>query len=326
MKQIRICLMITLLLSTILTACNLPIDATATLPVMSDDAIGTAAALTVQALSTQLASPYPPTPPTTHTPFQATSEPTTQELIATDTPQPEPTDTGNSNDLPNDSAKFVDDITFPDDSVLTADTIFVKTWRLKNTGTTTWTTSYAVVFLEGDAMGAPAASPLSVSVAPDEEIDISVTLKAPTAAKSYQGFFKLRNSAGVLFGLGTKADKSFWVKIKVGTPTNMPFAVLSVPTIANTENYTGVCPYTFTFTAKIKTNNSGLVKFYWKFSDGNTTDLETLNFDNVGEKTVTTSWTLGSPDYTYDGWARIYIEKPNNQDFSKATFSVTCSP
>jgi len=37
-----------------------------------------------------------------------------------------------------DSAKFVLDVTIPDNSVISSNTAFTKTWRLKNTGTCTW--------------------------------------------------------------------------------------------------------------------------------------------------------------------------------------------
>jgi hypothetical protein len=48
-------------------------------------------------------------------------------------------------------------------------------------------------------------------------VDVSLTLKAPTDPGTYQGFWKLRNPAGQVFGLGENAEKDFWVKIKVET-------------------------------------------------------------------------------------------------------------
>ena len=44
----------------------------------------------------------------------------------------------------------------------------------------------------------------------------TVELKAPDTPGTYQGYWKLRNPAGDVFGLGEKADKDFWVKINVG--------------------------------------------------------------------------------------------------------------
>lgn len=117
-----------------------------------------------------------------------------------------------------DRGGFVDDVNYPDNSLVQPGTEFVKTWRLKNTGSCTWDARYAIVFDHGEALGGPASSPLtSGSVPPGQTVDVSLTLKAPTDPGTYQGFWKLRNPAGQIFGLGDNAEKDFWVKVKVGT-------------------------------------------------------------------------------------------------------------
>jgi hypothetical protein len=65
-----------------------------------------------------------------------------------------------------DQAQFVADVTIPDGTSLAPGATFLKTWRLKNIGTCTWTTSYSAVFSSGDQMGAPAVINLPASVAP----------------------------------------------------------------------------------------------------------------------------------------------------------------
>ena len=53
-------------------------------------------------------------------------------------------------------ASFVSDVTVPDDTVVPAGSTFVKTWRIRNDGTCTWTPgSYALVFTGGDALSGP---------------------------------------------------------------------------------------------------------------------------------------------------------------------------
>jgi len=167
---------------------------------------------------------FPPPPPlatATPLPPTATPFPTATPLPPTATPVP----------IPCDWAGFVKDVTY-DDSTSTpevaAGSTFVKTWRLKNIGTCTWTSGYALIFERGDAMGGPASQQLTTStVAPGQEIDISVTLKAPDTAGTYQGFWKLRNSAGATFGLGSNYNQPFWVKVKVVIPvTPTPTAVM----------------------------------------------------------------------------------------------------
>jgi hypothetical protein len=99
---------------------------------------------------------------------------------------------------------------------MTAGDAFTKTWRLKNIGSCTWTSGYKLVFDRGDAMGGPAEVQLTTgTVAPGQTVDVSVNLKAPAQTGTYQGYWKLRNASGVLFGWGDKASSAFWVKIKV---------------------------------------------------------------------------------------------------------------
>ena len=50
-------------------------------------------------------------------------------------------------------ALFVSDLTAPDGSAFAPDTVFTKTWRLKNVGTCTWNTSYKVLWVGGDQIG-----------------------------------------------------------------------------------------------------------------------------------------------------------------------------
>jgi hypothetical protein len=115
-----------------------------------------------------------------------------------------------------DTAEFVADVTIPDGSILAPGTTFVKTWRLKNVGTCTWTTAYGIVFTGGDQLGAPAVVNMPASVAPGATVDISVNMTAPATNGHYRGNWKLRNASGSLFGVGA-GDWLFWVDIFVNT-------------------------------------------------------------------------------------------------------------
>jgi hypothetical protein len=97
----------------------------------------------------------PPVPPPTLTPLPA--------LTPTLTPNnPPPTIVPSGCD----KATFVADVTVPDGTLFSPGTSFVKTWRLKNSGTCTWTTAYTLVWAGDDAIGAPGSVKLPVSVAP----------------------------------------------------------------------------------------------------------------------------------------------------------------
>jgi len=52
-----------------------------------------------------------------------------------------------------DDANFIADISIPDGTTLQAGEQFTKTWRFQNTGKTTWTTEYAIQYLEGNLLG-----------------------------------------------------------------------------------------------------------------------------------------------------------------------------
>jgi hypothetical protein len=108
-----------------------------------------------------------------------------------------------------DSATFVSDVTIPDGEEIAPDAEFVKTWRLKNSGTCTWSTSYSLVFASGNAMDGTASQALSGSIAPGSNVDVSVTLTAPPADGEYTGYWALRNASGQNFA-------SFYVQISVG--------------------------------------------------------------------------------------------------------------
>ena len=199
-------LAIVLLMALPLLACNLPL-----LGGITEEQVATFAAGTVAAVNaTRAAEPTTPAPPA------PTAIPTVTAIPETATPIP-PTPTIGSAGC-TDIATFVSDVTYPDNTLVAAGTGFVKTWRLRNTGTCTWTSSYALVFDHGDKMGGPDAVALAGAVSPGSTVDLSVNLTAPTGPGTYQGYWKLRNNAGVLFGLG--GSGAFFVKIIVpGTPT-----------------------------------------------------------------------------------------------------------
>ncbi len=163
------------------------------------------------------ATPLPPTDePATSTPTKAPSDtPTATALPATPTTEEAACDN---------IATFVNDVTIPDGMPVAAGTNFVKTWRIRNIGTCTWTTAYTAVFVEGEKLGDTEAISLSEEVTPDEVVDISVSLTAPKEPGTYRSHWKLQSGDEEIFGTGPDKDKSFWVEIVVpamdaATPT-----------------------------------------------------------------------------------------------------------
>lgn len=118
-----------------------------------------------------------------------------------------------------DRGTFIGDVTIPDGTTLVAGTPFTKTFRIRNVGTCTWTTSYAMVFVAGDLLGAPStAINLTSSVAPGQTMDFSINMVAPTTAGHYRSYWRFRNASGQQFGLGS-GMVTFFADINVsGSP------------------------------------------------------------------------------------------------------------
>jgi hypothetical protein len=194
-------------------ACNLPSAAPAT--PNAQQTLEAAAAQTLQVLlsptspAANLPSPTPNLQPS------ATFPP-----LSTNTPAPTVTVTP----IPCNRAQFVSDVSIPDGTNIKTGAAFTKTWRLKNNGSCTWTSSYQLIFDKGDQMSGPLTQPLLGNVAPGQEVDISVNLIAPAAAGTYKGYWQLRDQNGVLFGL---SGGSFWVDIRAVLPTSTPTATFT---------------------------------------------------------------------------------------------------
>ena len=114
-----------------------------------------------------------------------------------------------------DQATYVEDVTIPDGTYIAPEKVFEKVWRLKNTGTCTWTQDYSLVFEGGDHLGAQDDVSFPREVLPGNTVDLSMTMQAPETNGSYKGYWMLRNSKETLFGIGKDADRPFWVEIVV---------------------------------------------------------------------------------------------------------------
>jgi hypothetical protein len=224
-------LLILLLLAA--SACNLPSRTPG-----DEEAASTAAAQTLEAEMTQSV----PSIPTATFSFPATSTFVIPTLVPTSTPVLA-TSTSSC-----DIAQFVTDVTIPDGTNIPAGQAFTKTWRFKNAGSCSWTPAYSVVFSSGDQMGGPNTQALTGNVNPGQSVDISVNLTAPSSTGEYKGFWKLRNSSGVLFN-------TFYVQINVQapvtlTPTTAQVMLNAIPAESGTvyEGASGLAP-TGTITA-----------------------------------------------------------------------------
>jgi hypothetical protein len=193
------------IIAILLTACggNTPAS-----PTSDINALYTMAAETVIAELTQTAAVNSATPEAIATKTQgvstATVVPTSHKTatpIFTETPsataivltQVPPTDQFCDN------AAFVGDVSVPDNTEMTPGQHFEKTWRIKNTGTCTWGEGYRLVFGYDEKMsGQP--RPLSTTVFPNETVEVTVVLTAPSEVGKYRSYWRMANIAGANFG------------------------------------------------------------------------------------------------------------------------------
>ena len=156
------------------------------------------------------------TPIPTNLPPTVTAAPSATPLPSfTPIPTFSPTDTPS---IPCNRATFMEDVTYPDGTVVAAEQGFTKTWRFKNSGYCAWTTGYQLVFSSGTKMSGPDAVNFPVGVKPGETVDLSVGLIAPKDSGNYTGYWQFKTDAGIVFGSGPNSQP-FWVKIAVGSTT-----------------------------------------------------------------------------------------------------------
>ena len=113
------------------------------------------------------------------------------------------------------SAEFVSDISIPDGTILPDSSDFVKTWRVKNTGTCTWDSRYSFVFTDGTLFSGYERITLPFVVAPGQTTDLSLEMTSPIYPGAYESDWKFQSPDGSRFGVGKK-DSPLWVKIVVG--------------------------------------------------------------------------------------------------------------
>lgn len=164
-----------------------------------------AASLTAQA---ELNPTETSTPQATAT---STVEPT-QQTITIPTLAPESSSSGVSSQVCDNSA-YIGDVTITDGTIVSPGETFTKTWRVQNTGSCNWSTSYLLVLTSGETMSGVSTS-VPYVVSSGKQVDISVSMTAPTTTGTYVGHWKLQNPGGTIFG------QELFVQIVVATSTS----------------------------------------------------------------------------------------------------------
>lgn len=157
-----------------------------------------------------------PTPTHTSTPTPTpTSLPTEMPYTsATLTPTPALTDTPTPSGCTL-NASLVEDVTIPDGTKFGPGERFIKTWRIRNSGTCDWDEGFQLAFEAGDQLGAPTSVPVPAT-ASGASVDVSVEMVAPATPGTYRSDWRIRNPDGIVFG------SIMYVQIVVPVPTIIP--------------------------------------------------------------------------------------------------------
>lgn len=212
----------------------------------------------------------------------------------------------------------------PDGAVLKPGENFWKTWTLKNTGTCTWTASYSLVFKSGELMGGLTSYPLNDDVAPGEQKDISIYLKAPDAEGPATGYWQLQSPWNSNFGVGPSGEP-FYVQVNVSAAAEPAYGISKVEYNLVRDPAAG-CPTNVRYTLYVTITSSGPYKinYEWRQSDGNNTHEKPIEFTEAGSKTISREWMVGKGDSANTRWIQFVVTSPEYREYDQAKFENLC--
>lgn len=190
-----------ILLAALVTACGPA--ATPSEPTPDVAAVRTSAASTVVSQFTLTAAVFTPTPSgATEETSSATNSST--NVNATQT-QPVAAQVTNASGTPEalcDSLGYnvaTVDVNVPDNTIMTPGQEFIKTWKVKNTGSCPWGAGYVLAYAGYSNQMSGQFIALTEVIQPGQEVELSVQFEAPDAAGEYLSAWTMRNPSGVVF-------------------------------------------------------------------------------------------------------------------------------
>jgi hypothetical protein len=322
----------------LLSACVTSIGGGASTATPAPEAVFTSAAQTAEALRIERFSRTATMQPesliktSVYSTPTATSAPTEAPASQVSPTSETPVNTGAAPG--EDKAEFVADITIPDGSILAPNQTFQKIWRILNSGKTTWTTEYVLIYIDGDLMGASPTLALPTAVNPGEKVDIAMDLVAPPEAGSYRGYWELRNADGKIFGFGANGEEAIWVDIVVQSglaeenqtaASATRGAVSTVSLNVDEAQVQGGCPHTFIFTAQITLNKPATLTY--NFEAGSVSGSE-IRLPLPATKNLETGATPVVYELTVpanvEAWARLHVTQPVEAFSNQVNFSLVC--
>ena len=97
------------------------------------------------------------------------------------------------------NSTLVEDVTIPSGTEMNTNQTFTKTWRIKNTGTCSWSTDFKLVFVGGDTLGSDTTK-IRQNIGPGANLEISLDMTAPSTTGIISSAWQLASESGQLFG------------------------------------------------------------------------------------------------------------------------------
>jgi Ig-like domain from next to BRCA1 gene len=152
------------------------------------------------------------TPQSTAVPFIPPQNETSVATAAAQyTPPPQPTALGDTPTSPNsqllsspsapctNNLHFIQDVSYPDGSIVKAGDRIEKVWRVENNGTCNWDSQYRMRLVNGDQLGAPAELAL-YPARPGTQADLRIVFIAPAESRLYLSTWQAYDANGLAFG------------------------------------------------------------------------------------------------------------------------------
>jgi hypothetical protein len=235
----KIQLMLALVLTIIVSACGASAKQT---PTLDPAAVYTQVAATVQAgiMQTQAAMSSPtvaptntPSPTVAITPSITSSSltpiPTLTQYIPSSGSTP-PSATG-------DDLKWIADVSYPDCSVLSPGEEFVKTWKVQNSGTSTWTKDYYLLWTDiknydpnnYKKVVVQSEKKLGEEIKPGDQVELDMKIVAPDTNGVYKIFYVMMNPNVKYSAARIGFGESLWVLFVVNDTPATPITTCPTP-------------------------------------------------------------------------------------------------
>lgn len=281
-------------------------------PAQTESEIATAVAQTVQAQNSLTKVSALPT----LTPAPALPATAAPEALPTDTPGQAVSNPGCIA-----SAMLVGEYP-PDDTILLPGAFFRKTWTFLNTGTCTWDKSYSLVFWDGERMGGLVSYPFFDIIEPNETLDISIDLQAPSAEGTAIGYWRLKTPWGVDFGVG-QLNTSFYVQIGVSAKPKYGITGVDYQLVRDPPKD---CPINVRYIVYATVTSNGPVRFsyYWDQSDGNESGVKSYEMKEAGTATFKRDWVISLNDNPVVRWIQFIETKPEYREYERVLIDHDC--